>query len=46
MVSVEEEGMYEDLIGVTTILRVAPTHLVVVMAAAAPVPGLVVSAGL
>lgn len=28
MVSVQEEGMNEDLIGITAILRVAPAHLV------------------
>ena len=31
MVGVEEEGMYEDFIGVTTILRVASTHVVVIL---------------
>ena len=39
MVSVEEEGMNEDLIGITAILRVAPAHLVCCLSLTTAVPG-------
>ena len=40
MVSVEEEGMYEDLIGILAILRVAATHVVCGCSLTAAVSGL------